>query len=381
MKIVYVLPTIAPNRGAERIITEKANYLTKNFGYIVYIINLFQDDETTNSYPLSHDVQQINLGIPNHTQYYYKYPKRLWKKIIINHNLQKKLYQKIHSIEPDIIIGVSYSKAELVCKIPYNAKKVIECHEPRLLGTSKIINGSFISKFYAKHYYFRTIEKKADAVVTLTNEDKYLWNKAKRVEVIPNFSSMYITQYSTCEEKRVIAVGRLCEEKGFERLINIWRTNPSKYSDWQLVIYGEGYLKTKLATLINTNHLNNVFIRGNTNNISKEYAASSICVVSSYFEGFSLVTLEAMRHGVPCVAFNCPYGPANIIKDNQCGFLIDNNNNALFAEKLCLLIDDSDLRKRFSHNCLERAKQFDVGNIMNHWKALFEGLYTELHGQ
>ena len=109
-----------------------------------------------------------------------------------------------------------------------------------------------------------------------------------------------------------------------------------------------------------------------TSNISQEYANSSICVVSSYFEGFSLILLEAMRHGVPCVAFDCPFGPGYIIDDARDGFLVDNGDIRLFAERICQLIENEDLRKIFSTNALEKANTFNVDLIMNKWKELFE---------
>ena len=374
MKIAYVLPSLEKNGGAERIITDKANYFTERFAYDVYIITLFQHHNASNFYPLSNRIHQINLEIPYHRQYRYRYPRRLWEKMVINHRMRQALYRTIHAIDPDIVVGVSYSKADLVCSIPTKAKKIIECHEPRSLIESSIYNGSFISKLFTKYHYFRFIENNADLIITLTPEGKDQWKRAKQVEVIPNYSCLTISGKSTCQNKRVIAVGRLREEKGFERLISIWQIVSSKHPDWQLDIFGEGHLKDELTSIIKTNHVRNISLKGLTNNISKEYATSSICVVTSYFEGFSLAILEAMMHGVPSVAFNCPYGPANIIIDNQCGFLIKNGNNDLFAERLSLLMKDEGLRKKLSHECIKHAKQFDADVIMKQWKDLFENL-------
>ena len=99
--------------------------------------------------------------------------------------------------------------------------------------------------------------------------------------------------------------------------------------------------------------------------------------MTSYYEGFSLVILEAMMHGVPCVAFDCPNGPRNIIKNQQCGYLIESCNDDLFAERLCHLIEDEQLRKQFSNAAIERAKDFDIDIIMRQWKSLFELLSTD----
>lgn len=121
----------------------------------------------------------------------------------------------------------------------------------------------------------------------------------------------------------------------------------------------------------------NVFFHNFTPDISLEYASSSICAVTSYYEGFSLVLLEAMKHGVPCVAFDCPFGPRNIINDSYCGFLVDNGDIRIFADRLCRLIEDEKLRKQFSKSSLEVTKLYDIDVIMNKWKALFVQLLND----
>ena len=372
MKIVYILPVLGKSGGAERIVTEKANYLTERFGYDVYIINMFQQEGSPYFYPLSKLVKIINLGIPYNAQYRYKYPIRLWFKIKINYNLRKLLSQTVNTINPDVLIGVSYSNADIVCKIPSTAKKIVECHEPKSLTMSSIFSGSIVSKVYAKYLYFRTIENKADIIVTLTKESISEWKKAKHVEVIPNFSTMFVSNYSDCEQKRIIAVGRLEKEKGYERLINIWEIISIQHPEWSLDIFGEGTQSNNLKEIISNRKIKRVQIHHATNDISKEYANSSICVLTSYFEGFALVLLEALKHGVPCIAFDCPYGPASIIIDQQCGFLIENGNTSLFTEKLNLLIENKPLRKGFSQAAIERAKAFDIDFVMKKWKELFE---------
>jgi glycosyltransferase involved in cell wall biosynthesis len=377
MKIVYIISTIAKKGGAERIITEKANYLTEHWGYDISIVTLFQEENEKNLYPIHKKIRQINLNIPFYTQYSYKYPIRLWKKYVISHLMRKQLTETINGINPDIIIGVSYSHAEKISTIPCRAKKIIECHEPRILFNSISGLDSFQSKLYSKLFYFRTIEKNADLIVTLTNEDAHQWNKAKRIVVIPNFSIMHITQYSTCEAKRIITVGRLSKEKGFERLINIWGTVSKKHPDWALDIFGEGSYRSNLEKLIETNQVKNVTLRGITDNISQEYATSSICVVTSYLEGFSLVILEAMKHGLPCVAFDCPYGPRHIIEDGKCGYLVKDGNSNDFEEKLNRLIDNRQLRMEFSRAAIERSKVFNTDVIMKQWHELFNALISK----
>ena len=378
MKIVYVYSTLAATGGTERMISEKANYLSEQFGYDTTIISCFQSPNENNFFQLSNKVKQINLGIPYFSQYKYKYPKRLWVKWKMNWLLKKSISETVKKVDPDILFGVSRFKANYICTIRCRAKKIIECHEIRYnTKYDASEKHSFLARIFLRiysFYYFHTIEQNADAVITLTENDKKLWKGAKRVEVIPNFSAMSISKISDCTTKRVIAVGRLTWEKGFERLIEAWGTISSKHTDWYLDIYGRGRMYDTLITLAKSYNANNLKIHAPSSNISQEYANSSICAVTSYFEGFSLVILEAMRHGLPCVAFDCPFGPGSIIEDKKNGFLVEDGNMSLFADSLCKLIENESLRKEFGTSANERAKHFDIDTIMNQWRILLERL-------
>ena len=294
----------------------------------------------------------------------------------MNRLLKKSIKNAVEQTDPDILIGVSRFKADFISTLKCRAKKIIECHESRFntvydASTKRSLPSKIFMAIYTI-FYFRTIERNAYAVVTLTEGDKMQWKRAKRVEVIPNFSTMLISQYSNCTSKRVIAVGRLAWEKGFGRLIEVWSLVCSRYPDWHLDIYGEGRMFDTLKTLIKLYHAKNLTFHSYTPNISQEYAKSSICAVTSYFEGFSLVLLEAMKHGVPCVAFDCPFGPGSIINDGYDGFLVDNNETRLFAERLCRLMEDETLRKQFSERAIAKANTYDVDTIMKRLKEIYE---------
>ena len=381
MKIAYIYSTMAVTGGTERMITEKANYLSERYGYDVTIITCFQLSKEENIFPLSKKVKQINLEIPYFSQYNYQYPKRLWVKWQMNKLLKKSINNAIKEIDPDILIGVSRFKANYISSIKCRARKIIECHEAKYnTKYDASEKHSILARQYLKIYrllYFKTVERNADAVITLTEGDKKLWKGAKHTEVIPNFSTMQVRQYSDCTAKRVIAVGRLAWEKGVGRLIKAWGIVSFRHNDWQLDIYGEGHMYDTLKLLTNLYKAKNVTFHNVSSNISQEYATSSICAVTSYFEGFSLVLLEAMKHGVPCVAFDCPFGPRTIINDGYDGFLVENNDTKLFAERLCRLIEDEELRKQFSTKAIEKANTFDVDIIMNKYRTFYEQLVNE----
>ena len=382
MKIAYIIDSLASKGGAERIISEKMNYLAEHYGHEVTVITCYQFPKTMpNVYPISRKVKQINLQIEAHRQYRYSYPKRLLIKWKYFRQLQKELRVILSSINPNIIIGVGYTLADVVCQSNYRAAVIIESHEARMFTMSnKLHQERFVlSKLFVKiyrHFYIKTIEKKANVVVTLTKGDAQEWSKARRVEIIPNFSSMQMSGISTCENKKVIAVGRLEWQKGYDRLLDIWGEASQTHPDWQLNIYGEGSLEKELKEQINRQGLANIHIHDFTDSISSQYAESSICVLTSRFEGFSLVLLEAMRHGVPCITFDCPFGPAEVVDDNQCGYVIGNGDIKQFVSKLNYLMESTNIRKDFSKNAIEKAQTYNKEAIMQQWQQLFESLHT-----
>ena len=379
MRIVYVTETMVSSGGTEKMLSEKASYLVDVFGYDVTIISCTQIAGQANTFPLSQNVKQINLAIPYYRQYHYGYPKRLLVKWETNQALKKLLTKTIHQIDPDIVIGVARFAADIVTTIKCRAKKIIECHEARpFIMADMEGNRALVSRLYTnlimKKRYFRMIERHADVVVTLTEGDSHLWKKARHLEVIPNFSTMAVSRMADYKNKRVIAVGRLSAEKGYDRLLKIWKRVSPQHQDWSLEFFGDGKLHHMLTNMIHDLQLLNVTINPPTPHISEEYSKSAICVMTSHFEGFPLVLLEAIRHGLPCIAFDCPFGPASIIKDGICGYLIEENSIEQYAQKLSLLMDQEDIWKSLSKEAIKRGEDFSVETVMNRWRQLFEDL-------
>ena len=379
MRIVYVTETMVSSGGTEKMLSEKASYLVDVFGYDVTIISCTQIAGQANTFPLSQNVKQINLAIPYYRQYHYGYPKRLLVKWETNQALKKLLTKTIHQIDPDIVIGVARFAADIVTTIKCRAKKIIECHEARpFIMADMEGNRALVSRLYTnlimKKRYFRMIERHADVVVTLTEGDSHLWKKARHLEVIPNFSTMAVSRMADYKNKRVIAVGRLSAEKGYDRLLKIWKRVSPQHQDWSLEFFGDGKLHHMLTNMIHDLQLLNVTINPPTPHISEEYTKSAICVMTSHFEGFSLVLLEAIKHGLPCIAFDCPFGPASIIKDGICGYLIEENSIEQYAQKLSLLMDQEDIWKSLSKEAIKRGEDFSVETVMNRWRQLFEDL-------
>lgn len=379
MKLVYVIDSLASKGGAERIILNKMEYLSAHWGYEISVITCYQSHDTPNAYPLPPQITQYYLEIPFYSQYNYSYPYRLFIKRSLKRKLRNALSDMVQSINPEILIGVSYFEADVVSSIKCRAKKLIEVHEPRPFTLSNYgLNRGLLSRLYMKFYryrYFSKVENQSDVVVTLTPGDANEWRNAKRVEIIPNFTMMPMANFSDGSAKRVIAVGRLEWVKGYDRLLSVWKIVSEKYPTWHLDIYGTGTLEQYLKDLQSKQNLNNCMtIHSATSSINKEYGASSILIMTSRFEGFGLVLLEAMQVGLPCVAFDCPFGPAAVIKDGENGFLVPDGNIEQMAIKLSLLMDNLEMRRQFAQSALRTSKLFAVDVVMKRWNTLFEEL-------
>lgn len=217
-----------------------------------------------------------------------------------------------------------------------------------------------------------------DYVVTLTERDKKLWeNNLKKINaqiVAINNPSPYQNIASTpdIKNKLVLAVGRLADQKGFDLLLAAWGHVTQKKPDWKLNIVGNGDRKDQLLKQIDELNLNEVVsIIPTTNNIEQYYKKASIYCLSSRFEGFPMVLLEAQAYGLPIVAFDCDTGPAELIEDNDTGYLVAPLNINELANKLNNMMNINDYAyKKMSHKAKENSNRYRVDNIVTQWEPL-----------
>ncbi len=113
-------------------------------------------------------------------------------------------------------------------------------------------------------------------------------------------------------------------------------------------------------------------LNGRTDDVEKEYCNSSLYVLSSRFEGFGIVLLEAMACGLPIVSFDCPWGPRSIISDRKDGLLVENGNVDALSEAMFNVISTEELRKELASSALMSVRRFQIDEIALHWKSLFE---------
>ena len=227
---------------------------------------------------------------------------------------------------------------------------------------------------------FRRIGRKlaakyCDVVVTLTERDKQYWLKGtchrSQITVIAN-PCPFPVQKDLKEEdnKIVLAVGRLTYQKGFDLLLEAWVEVNKMVPGWKLKIVGEGEDKVKLIDIIDINKLSeSVELVGNTDNISRFYKEADIFCLSSRFEGFGMVLIEALAFGLPIVSFNCEVGPAEILEDTG-SILVPEKNVGLLALSLINFIKDDQLRKKINSKSKKKAEVYQIENIISQWTGI-----------
>ena len=201
-------------------------------------------------------------------------------------------------------------------------------------------------------------------------------NKHTRVAAIPNFLEHYPEKLPERREKTIVAVGRLVEGKGMDRLIKIFAAVHEKAPDWSLHIIGEGEERPALEALIGELGLSDcVKLTGmlSAPEVEREMLSASIYASASKSEGFMLALVEGMSCGLAPVAYDVRVGPAYIMTDGVNGYLVPDGDAAGFAARLLELINEPELMAEISRAALRRAQDFSKENVSRQWFDLLEG--------
>ncbi|WP_267431554.1 MULTISPECIES: glycosyltransferase family 4 protein [unclassified Chryseobacterium] len=378
IKLLYLIPSLYAPGGMERILTNKINHLVGTGKYDVSIMTTDQM-EKPNYFFLDKRVNTIHLNLNFNMFFNYNLIKKYLetKKLLKLYN--SKLKNFIIENKIDICISLGGKELEFLSSLDVNCKKICEIHFAKdirkqfLIARKNSLLNNFIGTLRTKQLIYQT--KKLDKLIVLTKKDKQDWiNTNKNVEQIYNFSFIETKSQSNFKNKKAIAIGRLDSQKGFDMLIDAWAEIKEYNKDWKLEIYGQGEWENKLKEKIAKKKVENIELKGSTNEIENKLLESSLYLCSSRYEGFPLVLLEAISCGLPIVSFDCPQGPAEIIENNISGILVEKENIEQFAEKLTDIIRNEDLRMMMGNNAKNKSQEFSKSKIMEEWENLFESL-------
>lgn len=212
-------------------------------------------------------------------------------------------------------------------------------------------------------------------IVTLTSRDADNYSRlfgATNAVCIPNPVTIEGLNPSPRVEKRVLAVGRLAGQKGFDKLLDAWAKTTERKHGWGLRIVGSGtHLKRLQKQIVRLQIGDSVEIVPATKDIVSQFNQASIMVMSSRYEGLPLVLIEGMAVGLPIVSFDCDTGPAEIVEHNKTGLLVPPADTDQLAQALNRLMSDETLQKTFSEQALRSVQRFAVDNIVEQWEKLF----------
>lgn len=376
MKLIYCIRATYNPGGMERVLLNKVTYLVEKLKWEVMIVTTDQQGRAP-FYPFPSQVRMLDLGI----DYADDNDKSALTKIT-GYLRRRKLHRKrltelLMKERADIVVSLYPSESSFIPAIQDGSKKVLELHFCKFFRLQYNRTGLLGAIDRWRTWQDEQIVRRFDKFVVLTQEDKGYWGNLPNIEVIPNAAMFISDVHSNCTAKRILAVGRLDYQKGFDRLIQAWALvqQDKRFADWQLDIFGQGEWKDMLENMIQEKGLaQTVRINRPTNAIGKEYSRSSLLVMSSHYEGFPMVMIEAMACGLPVVTFDYKCGPRDIIDDGMNGLLVKEGDIEGLAAAMMKVMENEELRQRMSQQARKVTERYSEEVVMKQWVSLFVSL-------
>ena len=358
-KICFLISDISKIGGTERVCCEIANMLFIG-GFQIHVLSMYD----------SKPFFKLAAGIKSSSVLAKKV-----NKLLIPHTIWK-LRRKLQMINPDVIIDVDSAL--------FIYTRLASLKMPLKIIIWEHFNFQFARQALARRWSRKFALKFADAIITLTAKDRAVWQKfTSTVPIfhIPNPAPTVPVQLKRVEKRKIVlSVGRLTSQKGFDLLLEVWENvRQNDISNWTLYIVGSGelenVLKKKIAQL---NFETSVQLIPSTREIEKYYQQAAIFCMTSRFEGFPMVLLEAQAFGLPLVSFNCETGPSEIITSGYNGILVENGNINAMAKELSTLMDSEETRRKYGNNSLKNAQKYQGDEIIKLWFKVFSELSEPL---
>lgn len=359
-KICFISSAIAWSGGTERVGTIIANSLCKK-GYAVSILSFW--NHGTPYYPLEKKVEVDFLLDPSKEGKLYRtyiYP-------------VKKLHDYLVNKDIDIVIDIDTVHCYYTARAIKGTKCKLISWEHFNFWAMKRMGDK--KRLKAKEF----IKNRASALVVLTDEDRYKHIEEynlpdKFVRTINNPCLSDVKADYSFDNNTFVSIGRLAPQKGYNLLLEAWNIVEKQIPDWKLVIVGDGELKEELLNQKDRLQLKNVSFTGHSDNVSKFYENSACYVMSSVYEGFPMVLLEAQSYGLPVISFDCKTGPRDLIDNEINGYLVEEANVEQLARMMVQFTRNRDKAYEMSQEALISVSKYGVEQITDQWIDLIESI-------
>ena len=356
-KIVFIIPSLTSG-GAERVVSILANMLLEF--YEVKIILLYKN-EAFYSLDKRINLQYCRLSYNSKSNFF---------KSITNHIYMVKQVLSFTKGQ-DIIIGFT-TTCNIYAIISSKLLK-IPCIISERINPIYSVENAFWEKIRKKVY------PKSDIIILQTNSIKDYYRNfisENKLKVIPNPIDPKLQKHidlNQVKENIILTVGRFTKQKNHQLLINAFANIPHK--NWKLLIVGDGEEKQAYKELISSlNEEEFIYLIDKTTQIHREYNKAKIFALTSDYEGFPNVLIEAMSFGVSCISSDCSTGPSDIIERNNNGLLFPVNDQNTLETQLIELMNNEELRMMLSKNAVNSVSRLNASNIAGHWKSIIDEL-------
>lgn len=363
MKICFLIGGFAGNGGIGRVTSILANGLVKKTDVDIHAL-IYSKSVAPDLYDLDSKIKKAYLFNELVTM------KRAFLKNIIG---KVRKYLKENHIDVIIACGTMFYPVAVMAAKGLKTKSICWEHTGPYVKTDHFLQMES-RKYGAKH---------SDTNVLLTQATQSIYSKEFRKDpsknvIIHNPVDLSVLRENTgydTESKRIISVGRLSYPKNFELLVRVAEKVLKKYPEWSWDIYGKGEMKEKLQKQIDEAGIaERLILRGQVKNLYEKYKESAFVVMTSRYEGFPMVLLEASASALPMVSFDIETGPNEIIVDGKNGFLLPPEDEEAMRKAIQKMIENPDMRREMSSHSYEASKNFELNLILDQWVSLFDSL-------